>query len=356
MSKRPLEFESPDRSIAKQRKTEDSPLSPSCIKSTQQHATVTGLLASLSPIKPSRYFDGELTDGEGIIRLVGFDKAKQQELQSFCDYDIPVTLKNCVVQQNKFKQCLEVVLKAHTKIEPSDAKFNVPNIKTVGSSFLPLHQINQLNQHDRVTVKVHVVKVNDVLTTTGGKRKQEVIVADSTARATVTLWEADIGILKPQKSYQLNRLEVRFFQGKPQLTFPSVASVDEIDDIEDIVDEVTSDEDANEETLQGVTVSGIRQLEKIYTCVNCDKNVHPVDPHIGECSSCATIQKLMHEKQTAKLLLHDGSHMHTLRANDDVLRAIADTQSEVSAQDLLYAPAFNATFNQFNIITKISRY
>ena len=79
------------------------------------HATVCGVVASLSPIRPSKYFDGELTDGESIIRLVGFDKNKRQELQSYSDYSIPVTLKNCLNQQNKFKGSLENSVKiAHS--------------------------------------------------------------------------------------------------------------------------------------------------------------------------------------------------------------------------------------------------
>ncbi len=76
-------------------------LSPSKITTAGEHATVTGLLASLSPIKPSRYLDGELTDGESVIRLVGFDKAKLRQLQPFSEYGIPVTLRNCLIQKQR---------------------------------------------------------------------------------------------------------------------------------------------------------------------------------------------------------------------------------------------------------------
>lgn len=47
-----------------------------------------------------------------------------------------------------------------------------------------LNQIQQLSEHDRVTIKV---SVNDVQTSKGGKAKQEVLVADSTGKARVTL-------------------------------------------------------------------------------------------------------------------------------------------------------------------------
>ena len=73
--------------------------------------------------------------------MVGFDKGKRQELKSFCDYSAP---RNCLVQQNKFKNTLEVVLKSQTKTEPSETQFDVPDLKTVGSSFVTLNNINEL--------------------------------------------------------------------------------------------------------------------------------------------------------------------------------------------------------------------
>ena len=39
--------------------------------------------------------------------------------------------------------------------------------------------------------------------------KQEVITADATAKAMLTLWEGDINMVKEAKSYQMNKLVVR---------------------------------------------------------------------------------------------------------------------------------------------------
>ena len=71
MAKWPLQFESLQK--RKVLKPQDSPLSPDNITSTTQHATITGVIASLSQLKPSRYFNGEITDGGGIIRMVVFE-------------------------------------------------------------------------------------------------------------------------------------------------------------------------------------------------------------------------------------------------------------------------------------------
>ena len=358
MAKRTLDFESPTKQ--KHAKTQQpEPLSPSNVTMAGTHVTVCGVVASLSPIRPSKYFDGELTDGESIIRLVGFDKNKRQELQSYSDYSIPVTLKNCLIQQNKFKGSLEIVLKSHTLIEPCQTEFNIPNPKTVGSSIIQLNQLNDFPQHSRVTIRVAVIKVNEPQTVAGGKLKQDVVVADTTAKATVTLWEPDINILKPQKSYQLNRLQIRSYQGKNQLSFPSAPSIDEIEEIEDTIETFTSSDEENEEQqLEAVTVSGIRQLETLYVCINCNKSITPMNSYIGECESCHTTQKLSNAKQTAKLLFETATKKLTLRAHDNILKIISGTetsQKEISAQDLLYSPPFDCTYNKYNTITKISR-
>lgn len=68
---------------------EDSPTKPkkqslstgkvdiSTVEDPTPHATIHGMLASLSPLKPSKYFEAELTDGSKCIRMVGFDKSQQ---------------------------------------------------------------------------------------------------------------------------------------------------------------------------------------------------------------------------------------------------------------------------------------
>lgn len=57
------------------------------------------MLASLSPLKPSKYFDAERTDGNQCIRIVGFDKSQQAKLQPFYDKGLPVKLQNCQVKK-----------------------------------------------------------------------------------------------------------------------------------------------------------------------------------------------------------------------------------------------------------------
>ncbi|CAI8056525.1 hypothetical protein GBAR_LOCUS30803 [Geodia barretti] len=94
MAKRPLTFEDTTPKKHLKQDSSQTPISPTNINSPSSNATVHALIASVSPLKPSRYFDGEITDGESITRIVGFDKAQRQLLLSFCDRKVANKLPN----------------------------------------------------------------------------------------------------------------------------------------------------------------------------------------------------------------------------------------------------------------------
>ena len=96
----------------------------SAVQDPTPHATVHRKLASLSPLKPSKYFEAELTDGNQCIRMVGFDKSQQVELQPFFDKAI---LSNCRTAKSKKKRFdqLEVIVRNSTQIELSPTKYNI---------------------------------------------------------------------------------------------------------------------------------------------------------------------------------------------------------------------------------------
>ena len=187
------------------------------------------MIASVSPLKPSKYFHGELTDGDAIIRFVGFRKEQRERLHSFSEEKKPIVIKNCQVQWNKFKNQLEIVLKSSSEVEASENKFHIPDLKTVGSALITLNELNNY----RVTLKALVREVGEPKTVSGGEIKQEALLCDSTGSATITLWEGDVGMLILGKSYQLNRVIVRCFLGKYHLSMsPSGATAEEIDDLQ----------------------------------------------------------------------------------------------------------------------------
>ena len=78
-------------------------------------------------------------------------------MDSFCDKKIPITIKDCRIQFNKFQNKLEVVLKSKTQVEETNIEFDIPDLKTVGSSEIQLNELDRQEEYDRVTVRVMVL-------------------------------------------------------------------------------------------------------------------------------------------------------------------------------------------------------
>ena len=286
------------------------------------------------------------------MRVVGFDKTKLEKLRPYYEYQVPVTLRDCVIQRNK-KGNLEIVL---TKIEQSTLSFEISDPKTAGSVVVTLEELSSLPEHTRVTIRATVIRVHESQNV--GKRrimKQDVTIADSTATATLTLWDKNVGILQPNVSYQFNRLVTCSYMGKAYLSFPLVVSFDIIDPINGLCTNDYASSSDEEEDLTSASIIGLKDLETYYACINRSKTVTPNDQHIGVCNNCNITQKLT-SKQTARLIVKSGAAKISLKAYDDVIKVIAQSNTlEVSAQELLFAPMFDCSYNKYHVITKISR-
>ena len=181
------------------------------------------------------------------------------------------------------------MLKSTTTIERSPVHFEVTDFKTVGSPLIPL---SQMEEYDRVTVRAKVIKVNEPQPVGTGKLKQDVIIADATAKSSVTLWESNVNAMQPQNLYQLNRVLVRIFMGKHHLSIPTAGStIEEISDVENTAIDTDGSED-EEEILESVTIVGVQNLQTVFMCMNCKKHVTPTGEHTGSCDSCNTMQML----------------------------------------------------------------
>ena len=67
---------------------------------------------NVAPQEKGTFFNGELTDGDGVTRIVGFDKAQQQKLETFCAQKTPVLHCNCEVKQ-QIQQTRSSLAKLH---------------------------------------------------------------------------------------------------------------------------------------------------------------------------------------------------------------------------------------------------
>ena len=159
--------------------------------------------------------------------------------------------------------------------------------------------------YDKVTIRAQVVKLAEPAAVGRGLTKQEVTIADSTEAAILTLWEADVNTLRLGQSYQFNRIVIRKYRGKYQLSYPpSGASVETIDDLEEVMSD--SDELDHDNILVSAEILGVNL---IYTCIQCKKSTvqrSSEKGNMGSCQQCGTTQRLSNEKQTCKLFLKGG--------------------------------------------------
>ena len=107
----------------------------------------------LSPMK-GKYFHGQLADDKALIRIIGFDSSKQQELMDMhVRKQQPVILKNCQLKGSKFSEEMEIILTSSTKVALSEKKFNVN-----ATSEISLDAIETLPDFQVVCVKAKVTK------------------------------------------------------------------------------------------------------------------------------------------------------------------------------------------------------
>ena len=112
------------------------------------------------------------------------------------------------------------------------------NPKTLESELIELKNLQEKEEYDKLIVRAQVIKFSEPAKVGKGLTKQEVTIADSTEAAFLTLWENNVHKLCLGKSYQFNRITVRTYRGKHQLSFPaSGASIEDIEDLGEVMED-----------------------------------------------------------------------------------------------------------------------
>lgn len=104
---------------------------------------------------------------------------------------------------------------------------------------------------------------------------------------------------------KLSRLEVHEYKGKKHLSFPAVSR--SIENTELDSNPSSSDED-EEQVLHTVTVLATKELEAVYHCVNCNKNMDLNQPP----NQVFTCHSIPDPEQTGKLIIDANGSRLTL--------------------------------------------
>ena len=332
-------------------------------------ANFEGNITLLSPVKKGRrssYFEGEIDDGTCKLRLVGFSSDHRRKLNKFFPNKGAVSLQNCQIKEAREGHKMEVLIKTSTQIHPSSKKFNVTDdAEDDHRTTINLSELIITQNFQRVYIDVKVVKKSNVTYVAGNKRKQDVIIADNTGRAKLTLWEQNIDALTPDSSYSLQNFVVREYEGRKFLSMPrDGAEIIPLPDVGPI--DTESDSDSEREVLEtfNVQVTGVPQLDSYKACLGCKARVEPSSPSLGRCSKCAMLQRfdICPEQMLAKLvvmsLARPRGPVKQLHALGKIVQDLAereDTDSITQNALLTSRPVEHISFNERNVITAFSR-
>ena len=344
----------------------------SCIEASQ-HATIHGVVAAVSPQmlrgqSGKNYFDGSLTDGKIKVRFVGFDEDKRTRLATFLSKKEAVALQNCQVKMSRDSTEFEVVVNGCTELLQSPKKnFDVGNIDlaTIDTKNITLDQLDELSDYQRVTVAVKAIRVDEPVHVVGGKRKQEILLSDSSGKSKFTLWEGDIGKISDGESYTLRNVTVWSYNGRKYLAMPREnAAVETVSDIGSVHPEEEDEKREESLVLHNAQVVSVGMLEIYYPCMSCSGGRVSAKEgslsNIGYCNTCPAAQKLSvsrNAQRAAKLVIAEGTTgtTITLHAYGEIVKDIADTD-DISTETLLTSTPFSVFYSRSNVIAKVCRH
>ena len=95
--------------------------------SANTRAMIRGLVVSVSPIQRAGNFEAELSDGNVVVRVVGFEKQQREILHNHTGQVL--VLRDCQVQLSMYSHQMEILLKSYTKIEETKVQIEVEDLR-----------------------------------------------------------------------------------------------------------------------------------------------------------------------------------------------------------------------------------
>ena len=270
----------------KREREEDEEIDVSSVKCVSPVKKVRGVVLEVSPMRKGKtgtsFFDGRISDGVSSMRFVGFDSKVRRRIVEYEGKDTAVTLSKCEIKRGRHDgDGLEVHVKNATEVVKSEKKFDVSKERTQKDEVTDIRSVEGLVLYQRVTVEGKVVELEQMKEVSGGKKKQDLVVADSTGSIRLTIWEEVIGLVVEGKCYRFAGMMVREFKGRKFLsTSKTESKVEEIPDIGQV--EIPEKEEVQEEEsssgglaklVKEVRVVGVDRLTHYSGCLKCSARV-----------------------------------------------------------------------------------
>ena len=189
-----------------------------------------------------------------------------------------------------------------------------------------------------VSIIGKIIKVASVesINTRKGKKllKQDCVLKDTTSVCRIVLWEDNVDKLAANKSYKLENVIVKQYDGVKYLSLAAGDSkpeeIPEIDGISD--DEGLIEPEREELSIMSVTgeIVAIQSISDYLSCLNCSGGtVHSINAVIGKCSKCDAMLKLSKcdQSQSARFVVMSGDgKKFNLLAYKDQLESLFEGQ------------------------------
>lgn len=292
---------------------------------------------------------------------MGFRVEQQKKLDAFFRDRKSVTLSDCEIKSSRQGEKMEIILKSSTNILKSDSTVDADLIVDNFAVDIMLSGLEKMSNFDVVNVLCKVIVRKDVVTVASGKKKQDILIADLTGGARVTLWEENIDALEEQQSYHLKKFVVREYSCQKYLVKGRDGSeMLRIDDIGEV--DTTGDvfKEGAVETWTDVSIIAVPQLDRYKVCLVCKARVEPSTPLFGQCSKCGVQQRMdvCGEQISAKMLIMSNGMMATVSGFGKIVYDIVgvSTSMPVNQEGLMLVPPLRQLVcNSNKVILSVTR-
>lgn len=312
-------------------------------------------IQSISPMKKSKkgndYYVGEGSDGRKSLRFIGFDSQSNEKLSSFQSKGQSVSIRNCTTKSGDKED--EIFINRNTVIEESSKTID---IKPTIIQTKPIRDITELEDGVMVHVRAKILSAEPPRAVSRGL-VQDAIIGDGSYTIGLSIWEENINKLEVLKTYKLQGLYTRTYQGIRSLTFTrnSRYYLEEEDSIPIHADDEQLD------TLFGAKIMGVQNFCLHIQCINCTNNVlfETNFSIIVRCSSCKVLQSIESRQYevSTNIIVMSGTEKKTLKLTKDLILKVLDIDdsnefSEEMECNLLRTPTMDIEYNKSNSYVK----
>ena len=338
-------------------------------------ATVHGaFVGPISPIRRSRssthskeiqYFDTFFSDGIKTVRVVSFDPKLKPKVDNAREKGEEVALTNCCVQKRKDCDEMEIVIGNRSNLIKSPKRFRLDNLLTtpnthdIAVDIGTLVELTILPISQHVNVKGKVISIESPVIVNSARagqlKKQDVILADSTAVYRCVVWETNVGKLEVGTCYELKDIVIKSYDGTEYLSLSEHSTIVVIEDIGDVVENTLSCSSTNDFEIKG-EITGVATCDTYSSCRSCKGKTKEITQVIVECTKCGVKAKADRCKQvtTARLLIEDTEGKeYKVTVFNEVIEAIVSNVGADTTEKLLSAPPMKFAISSKDIVTSV---